>query len=290
MDVHMKLNLKDWTSFRIGGPADVAVEPKDIKELVGLIKFLRSEGIIFYILGNGTNVLVSDKGVRGCVVRIGHNLTKMRIVNGTKIEAEAGASLAEVANFALKNGLRGLEELSGIPGSIGGAVVMNAGAYNREIKDVFSSANAINEAGRVVKLGKDAMNFSYRKSAVSDGKFIITQVVLNLQEGDKKEIQEKMERFREIRKNTQPIEYPSAGSVFKRPENGFAAKFIEQSNLKGENVKDAEVSTKHAGFIINKGKAKAMDVYKLMEKIKTEVQVYHNVLLEPEIKLWGKFK
>ncbi len=289
MVIHKKAYLKDMTSFKIGGPADVVVEPKDIKELVELIKYLRNQRIIFYILGNGTNVLVSDKGVRGCVVRIGHNLTKMRLINGNKIEVEAGASLAEVAQFALNNGLRGFEELSGIPGSIGGAVAMNAGAYDREIKDVFSSANAINEAGRVVKLSKDAMNFSYRKSAVSEGKFIVTQVILNLQEGDKKEIQAKMDKYKELRKKAQPVEFPSAGSVFKRPENGFAARLIEQSNLKGESVGNAEVSTLHAGFIINKGNAKAMDVYKLMEKIKNEVQVYHNILLEPEIKLWGKF-
>lgn len=289
MVIHKKAYLKDMTSFKIGGPADIVVEPKDIKELVELIKYLRNQRIIFYILGNGTNVLVSDKGVRGCVVRIGHNLTKMRLINGNKIEVEAGASLAEVAQFALNNGLRGFEELSGIPGSIGGAVAMNAGAYDREIKDVFSSANAINEAGRVVKLSKDAMNFSYRKSAVSDGKFIVTQVILNLQEGDKKEIQAKMDKYKELRKKAQPVEFPSAGSVFKRPENGFAARLIEQSNLKGESVGNAEVSTLHAGFIINKGNAKAMDVYKLMEKIKSEVHVYHNILLEPEIKLWGKF-
>lgn len=289
MVIHKKAYLKDMTSFKIGGPADIVVEPKDIKELVELIKYLRNQRIIFYILGNGTNVLVSDKGVRGCVVRIGHNLTKMRLINGNKIEVEAGASLAEVAQFALNNGLRGFEELSGIPGSIGGAVAMNAGAYDREIKDVFSSVNAINEAGRVVKLSKDAMNFSYRKSAVSEGKFIVTQVILNLQEGDKKEIQAKMDKYKELRKKAQPVEFPSAGSVFKRPENGFAARLIEQSNLKGESVGNAEVSTLHAGFIINKGNAKAMDVYKLMEKIKNEVQVYHNILLEPEIKLWGKF-
>ena len=289
MIVRKKALMKDFTSFKIGGPADILAEPKDIKELVELIKFLRKQGIIFYILGNGTNLLVSDKGVRGCVVRIAKNLSKIR-VNGNKIEAEAGASLAEIAQVALKNGLQGFEELSGIPGTIGGAVAMNAGAYEKEIRDVFSSANAINEDNRVVKLSKDAMNFSYRKSAVSDGKFIVTQVVLNLQEGNKKEIQKNMDRYKELRMNVQPIDIPSAGSTFKRPENGYASRLIEECHLKGERVGDAEVSNKHAGFIVNIGNAKAMDVYRLAEKVKSDVKAYFNTDLELEVKLWGKFK
>ena len=289
MIIKKKALLKDYTSFKIGGPADIIAEPKDIKELVELIKFLRNNGIIFYILGNGTNILVSDKGVRGCVVHIGKNLSKIRVI-GNKIEAESGASLSEIAQVALKNNLKGFEELSGIPGTIGGAVAMNAGAYDKEIKDVFSSANAINEAGRVVKLSKDAMNFSYRKSAVSDGKFILTQVTINLQEGDKKTIESEMERFRKLRLNVQPLDMPSAGSTFKRPENNYASKLIADCNLKGESVGDAEVSMKHAGFIVNKGNAKAMDVYRLVEKVKVEVKSYFNVPLELEVKLWGKFK
>ena len=288
MIIHQKAHMKDWTSFRVGGPADIIAEPKDIKELVELIKFLRSQNIKFYILGNGTNLLVSDKGVRGCVVHIGKNLSKIK-VNGTKIEAEAGASISEIAQVALKNNLHGMEELSGIPGTIGGALSTNAGAYEREIKDIFSSANAINEVGHVVKLSKDAMNFSYRNSVISEGRFIVTQVILNLQDGDKKEIQKKMDRYKELRFKNQPLEYPSAGSIFKKPENKYAGRLIEESNLKGESIGGAEVSTKHAGFIINTGNAKAMDIYKLMERIKADVKIYHNVLLEPEIKLWGKF-
>lgn len=288
MKIIKKALMKDFTSFRIGGPADIVAEPKDIKELVELIKFLRNNGIIFYILGNGTNLLVSDKGIRGCVVHIGKNLSKIR-VNGNKIEAEAGASLREIAETALKHNLQGFEELSGIPGTIGGAAAMNAGAYEKEIRDIFSSANAINEAGRVVKLSKDAMNFSYRKSAVSDGKFIITQVVINLQEGNKKDIIANMERYKNLRIARQPLEYPSAGSTFKRPEGRFASKLIQDANLMGESVGDAEVSEKHAGFIINKGNATAQDVYKLINRVQVDIRTYFNVLLEPEIKFWGKF-
>ena len=288
MKIYKKEAMKNFTSFKIGGEADIIAEPKNIKELVELIKFLRNKGIIFYILGNGTNILVSDKGVRGCVVHIGKDLSKIK-VTGTKIEAEAGALLSEIAQVALKNKLQGFEQLSGIPGSIGGAVAMNAGAYDREIKDVVSSVNAINDQGRVVKLSKDALEFSYRKSSIIEKNFIVTSVVINLQEGNKDEIKTNMDRYAELRRNKQPLDWPSAGSTFKRPEGKYAALLIKDSNLMGECVGDAEVSTLHAGFIINKGNAKASDVYKLMNIIKTDVKTYFNVDLEPEVKLWGKF-
>lgn len=288
MKIYEKEAMKNYTSFKIGGEADIIAEPKNIKELVELIKFLRNKGVIFYILGNGTNILVSDKGVRGCVVHIGKELSKIK-VTGTKIEAEAGALLSDIAQVALKNKLQGFEQLSGIPGSIGGAVAMNAGAYDREIKDVVTSANAINEQGRVIKLNKDALDFSYRKSSILEKKYIVTSVVINLQEGNKDEIKANMDRYAELRQNKQPLDWPSAGSTFKRPEGKYAALLIKDSNLMGESVGDAEVSTKHAGFIINKGNAKASDVYKLMNIVKTDVKTYFNVDLEPEIKLWGKF-
>lgn len=288
MKIYKKELLKNFTSFKIGGEADIIAEPKDIKELVELIKFLRNKGVIFYILGNGTNVLVSDKGVRGCVVHLGKNLSKIK-VNGTKIEAEPGALLSEIAQIAFKNKLQGFEELSGIPGSIGGAVAMNAGAYGKEIKDVVTSVNAINENGRVVKLSKDALDFSYRRSSIIENNYIVTSVTINLADGNKDEIKANMEKYAVLRKNKQPLEWPSAGSTFKRPEGKYAALLIKDSNLMGESVGDAEVSTKHAGFIINKGNAKASEVYKLMNIIKNDVKTYFNVDLEPEIKLWGKF-
>ena len=288
MNVLFKEQLKNYTSFKIGGEADVIAEPQDIKEFVELIKFLRKNYIKFYILGNGTNLLVSDKGVRGCVVHLGKDLSKIK-VNGNKIEAEAGALMSDIAQVALKNRLGGFEELSGIPGSIGGAVAMNAGAYQKEMKDVVSSANAINDAGRVVKLSRDALDFSYRRSSVLEKGYIITSVVINLQESNSETIKNNMEKYANLRKSNQPLEYPSAGSVFKRPEGGYASLMIKDSNLMGEHVGDAEVSTKHAGFIVNKGDAKAKDVYKLINIVKTDVKTYFNVELEPEIKLWGKF-
>lgn len=288
MKIYIKEPLKNYTSFKIGGVADIIAEPKDIKELVELIKFLRKNYIKYYILGNGTNILVSDTGVRGCVVHIGKNLSKVK-VSGNKIEAEAGTLLSEIAQVALKNSLGGFEELSGIPGSIGGAVAMNAGAFDKEIKDVISSANAINEYGRVVKLTKDLMNFSYRKSSILEKNYIVTSVVLNLQESDPQVIKNNIEKYLNLRKSNQPLEYSSAGSIFKRPEGGYASLMIKNSNLMGEHVGDAEVSTKHAGFVVNKKDAKAKDVYKLINIIKTDVKTYFNVDLETEIKFWGKF-
>lgn len=288
MKIYQKKDLKDFTSFKIGGPADIIAEPKDLSELVKLINFLRKNYIKIYILGNGTNLLVSDKGVRGCVVHIGPNISNIRII-GNKIEAQAGALMSDIAEFALKNKLGGFEELSGIPGSIGGAVAMNAGAYDKEIRDIFSTANAINEVGKTIKLSKDAMDFSYRKSAVSDKGYIITSVTLNLQESDKETIKNKMNKYAELRRKKQPLDYPSAGSVFKRPEGKYASLLIKDSNLMGERIGDAEVSTLHAGFIVNIGNAKASDVYKLINKIQEDVKIYFNVELEPEIKLWGKF-
>ncbi len=288
MKIYQKEIMKNFTSFKIGGEADIIAEPKNIKELVELIKFLRNKGIIYYILGNGTNILVSDKGVRGCVVHLGKNMSKIKVV-GTKIEAEPGALLSEIAQVALKNKLQGFEELSGIPGSIGGAVAMNAGAYDREIKDVVTSVNAINENNRVIKLTKDALDFSYRRSSILEKNYVVTSVTINLQEGNRDTIKANMEKYAELRRNKQPLDWPSAGSTFKRPEGKYAALLIKDSNLMGESVGDAEVSTKHAGFIVNKGNAKASDVYKLMNIIKSEVKTYFNVDLEPEIKLWGKF-
>lgn len=288
MKIYKKEAMKNFTSFKIGGEADIIAEPKNIKELVELIKFLRNKGIIYYILGNGTNILVSDKGVRGCVVHLGKNMSKIKVV-GTKIEAEPGALLSDIAQIALKNKLQGFEQLSGIPGSVGGAVAMNAGAYDREMKDVVTSVNAINENNRVIKLTKDALDFSYRRSSILEKGYVVTSVTINLQEGNRDEIKANMEKYAELRRNKQPLDWPSAGSTFKRPEGKYAALLIKDSNLMGESVGDAEVSTKHAGFIVNKGNAKASDVYKLMNIVKSDVKTYFNVDLEPEIKLWGKF-
>ncbi|MCQ2609973.1 MAG: UDP-N-acetylmuramate dehydrogenase, partial [Lachnospiraceae bacterium] len=267
---------------------DVFVIPEDIKELVKLIAFLRKEGIIYYILGRGSNILVSDKGLPGCVVYIGKDFGGIKI-KGNKLECGAGATLGEVCEEALTFGLTGLEPLCGIPGSIGGAVAMNAGAYNREISDLVVSCDVIDETGKVKTLKKDKLDFSYRHSAIGDNDYIVTKVVLSLEEGDSKKIKEEMEKVKKWRVTRQPLEYPSAGSTFKRPETGTASELIDKCMLKGKTVGGAQVSDKHCGFIVNKDSATSNDVYKLMQQVKQQVSIYYGVDLEPEIKLWGKF-
>ena len=271
----------------IGGEADVFVVPQSIDELKLLIKYLRENNIIYYIVGRGTNLLVSDKGLRGCVVNIGSELSKIK-VRGTKLEAEAGAQMIQIADEALNSGLTGFEQLSGIPGTIGGAIAMNAGAYGRNIDELVISCDVINENNKIVTISKKDLDFSYRHSIIEEKGYIVTKVSLRLTEGNKNEILEKMKKIKTIRDTNQPLDYPSAGSVFKRPENSYASKLIEESGLKGERVGDAQVSEKHSGFIINLGNATEKDVYKLITKIQKTIKTYYNIDLETEIKMWGK--
>lgn len=288
MRVRLKEKMSEHTSFKIGGIVDAFVIPEDIKELVKLISFLRKERIIYKIIGKGTNILVSDKGLPGCVVYMGKDLAEIKN-KGNKLECGAGASLAEVCEEARKHNLTGLESLYGIPGSIGGAVAMNAGAFKHDISDFIVSCDVIDETGKVKSYKKDKLDFSYRHSLIDEKGLIVTKVVLALEEGNSKKIKEEMDKVIAWRTNRQPLEYPSAGSVFKRPENGIASELIDKSNLKGKTVGGAQVSEKHAGFIVNINNAKSNDVYKLMEQIKEQVSIYYGIKLEPEIKLWGKF-
>lgn len=287
MKVLLREKMSKHTSFKIGGEADVFVVPQSIDELKLLIKYLRENNIIYYIVGRGTNLLVSDKGLRGCVVNIGSELSKIK-VRGTKIEAEAGAQMIQIADEALNNGLTGFEQLSGIPGTIGGAIAMNAGAYGRNIDELVISCDVINENNKIVTINKKDLDFSYRHSIIGEKDYIVTKVSLRLTEGNKDDILSKMNQIKNIRNSNQPMEYPSAGSVFKRPENSYASKLIEESGLKGERVGDAQVSEKHSGFIINLGNATEKDVYKLITKIQKTIKTYYNIDLETEIKMWGK--
>lgn len=287
MKVLLREKMSKHTSFKIGGEADVFVVPQSIDELKLLIKYLRENNIIYYIVGRGTNLLVSDKGLRGCVVNIGSELSKIK-VRGTKLEAEAGAQMIQIADEALNNGLTGFEQLSGIPGTIGGAIAMNAGAYGRNIDELVISCDVINENNKIVTINKKDLDFSYRHSIIGEKDYIVTKVSLRLTEGNKDDILSKMNQIKNIRNSNQPMEYPSAGSVFKRPENSYASKLIEESGLKGERVGDAQVSEKHSGFIINLGNATEKDVYKLITKIQKTIKTYYNIDLETEIKMWGK--
>lgn len=287
MQVIIKPNMADYTTFKVGGVADVLAIPKNQTELLKLIEFLRNENIIYYIVGNGSNLLVSDKGLRGCVVHISKDMANIKVI-GKKMYIEAGAKMSDIADAALKNGLTGFESLSGIPGTIGGAIMMNAGAYNQEISNLVVSIDVIDENNNIITLKKNDLDFSYRHSCIEKKGYIVLSVRLSLEEADKNLIENKMKQVKVLRESKQPIE-PSAGSTFKRPENGFASLLIQESNLQGESIGDAEVSKKHAGFIINKGNATANDIFKLINKVRDTIKTYYNITLEPEIKIWGKF-
>ena len=288
MIVRPKEEMKKHTSFKIGGPAECYVIPENFNELSKLLNFLKNERIITYVIGNGTNILVGDEGIAGCVVEIGPKLSKVT-VKGNKITAEAGATLAQVAEAAEQKGLTGLEPLSGIPGTVGGAVAMNAGAYNTEMKDVVESITAMTRSGEMLDYSADKLGFGYRTSSIEAKKLIVTKVVFNLSTDNKNNIKKKMAEYKVMREKKQPLDYPSAGSIFKRPEKHYAGVLISDCNFAGKNINDAEVSRKHCGFIINKGNATAKDVTRLIELIQNAVLAFYGIQLEPEIKMWGKF-
>lgn len=277
--------MKNHTSFRIGGAAKLFIEPKNEKELSGVLKKCRESKIEYIVIGNGSNLLVSDDGIRKAVIKLSGNFERIELLDETTVKAGAGASLAALCRFALENSLSGLEFAFGIPGSVGGAAFMNAGAYGGEMKDVVLSCLHIDREGNIGVLSKEQLGFAYRKSAYSENGFIITDVTFKLQKGEKGAIEEKMNDLLGRRKDKQPLSFPSAGSVFKRPEGYFAGALIEQSGLKGKTIGGAQVSEKHAGFIINIGSATCKDVKDLIEYCQKTVYDNFGVKLETEIKM-----
>lgn len=274
-------DMKHHTTFRIGGPCDVMVKINCEALLCELIKQCEEEKIKYYILGRGSNVLVSDKGLRGVVLLIGSDFSSVR-VDGDIIECKAGASLSAVCQVALENGLQGLEFAYGIPGSVGGAVYMNAGAYGGEMKDVIISCKYIDN-GEIKEIPLSEMNLSYRHSLFSEKGYCITSVKLGLKKGDKAGIKSLMDTLMQKRKDKQPLEYPSAGSTFKRPEGDFAGRLIEVCGLKGTACGGAEVSTKHSGFVINKDNATFSDVLGVIDTVKKTVKEQTGVELQCEV-------
>ena len=262
--------MASHTTFRIGGPADYFVMPETVEELAAVLKLCKEEQMPYFILGNGSNLLVGDKGFRGVVIQLYKNFDGIQI-EGTKVTAKAGAMLIRVAKESGKAGLTGLEFASGIPGTIGGAMVMNAGAYGGEMKDVVTAVTVLTKEGDIKNLTGDEMNFRYRGSVVEDEGYIVLEAVMELKEGNLEEIQARIDELSIQRKTKQPIEYPSAGSTFKRPEGYFAGALIEQNNLKGVAVGGAQVSEKHAGFIINRANATSKDVRELVSEIQNVV-------------------
>lgn len=276
------------TTFRVGGPADYFVRPVDVEQIPALISLGRMENIPYFILGNGSNLLVSDEGYRGMIINIADNMNDVDIHDGV-IRAQAGAMLTKVGRLARDNSLTGLEFASGIPGTIGGAVYMNAGAYGGEMKDVVVSVRAMDTDGRVYDLSVDEMDFSYRHSVIGERGLVVLEVMMKLAEGNLDEIDSRMNELAEARRSKQPLEYPSAGSTFKRPEGYFAGKLIMDAGLRGYSVGGAQVSEKHCGFVVNRGGATASDVMTLIRDVQDKVREEFEVELETEVRLLGQF-
>ena len=285
--IFMEEPMKKHTTFRVGGPADVLVQP-DETALAAILALCRRYHVSYSFIGNGSNLLVGDKGIRGVVIEMTDPMGNIE-VDGTKITAQAGAMLSKIANTAASKGLGRMEFAAGITGSVGGAVVMNAGGYVGEMKDIIEKVYVLDENGAQLELDRDALDLGYRHSCIPEKKYIVTKVVLELVPRNEAEIRSEMKELNEKRPDKQPLQYPSAGSTFKRPEGYFAGKLIMDAGLRGYQVGGAQVSEKHCGFVINKGDATAADICQLMRDVSDKVQAQFGVVLEPEVKMIGEF-
>ena len=285
-NVRINEPMKNHTTFKIGGPAQYYVTPESVTQIQEVVSLCRDMNIPLHVIGNGSNILVGDDGVDGVVLALFNTFSDYEIKDNM-ITAQAGMSLIKLAVIALREGLTGLEFASGIPGSVGGAVYMNAGAYDGQMKDVVTSVTVLDEAGNIRILGRDELDMGYRTSAVAKHNMIVLQVIIELKAGDKDQIKDRMNQLSELRKQKQPLEYPSAGSTFKRPEGYFAGKLIADAGLKGYSIGGAAVSEKHAGFVVNMGGATAKDVVELTDYIKKRIIEQFGVTLELEIKKIG---
>ena len=280
--------MKRHTTFRIGGPADFFLLPSTVDEVRGILEICREEELPYFILGNGSNLLVSDKGYRGVIIQLYRNFSNIS-VEGNEICASSGALLSQIAAAARNASLTGFEFAGGIPGTLGGAVFMNAGAYGGELKDVLKEAVVMTEQGEILTLPVEKLEMGYRTSRIKKAGYLVLEARLVLEQGDMDKIRDITKDLTEKRVSKQPLEYPSAGSTFKRPEGYFAGKLIMDAGLRGYQVGDAQVSEKHCGFVINKGNATAADVLTLIENVREKVQEQFGVTLEPEVKFLGEF-
>lgn len=278
--------MKNHTTFRIGGPAQVYVTPESAEQIQEVVSLCREVDEPLYVIGNGSNILVNDDGIRGVVMALFTQYADYKIEDNM-ISAQSGISLIRLSALAAEAGLSGLEFASGIPGSLGGGIYMNAGAYGGQMADVVSEVTVLDSDGKVRTLSGSDLGFGYRKSAIQDGSMIVLQAVLKLEYGDRESIRLRINELAESRRQKQPLEYPSAGSTFKRPEGYFAGKLIADAGLKGCSVGGAQVSEKHAGFVINKGGATAKDVIELTDYIRDKIYRENNVTLELEVKKFG---
>mgnify|MGYP000675253806 CR=1 FL=1 len=280
--------MKKHTTFRIGGPADYFVTVQSKDEIREILLLCKREQIPYYILGNGSNLLVGDKGYRGVVIQICKRMNEIR-TEGNKIYAQAGALLSKIAAQALSNSLTGFEFASGIPGTLGGAVMMNAGAYGGEMKHVLESADVLTPEGEFLILSLEELELGYRTSVVATKGYTVLGATIALEKGNPEEIKAYMDDLAGRRKSRQPLEFPSAGSTFKRPAGNFAGKLIEEAGLAGYRVGGAEVSGKHCGFVINRDHATASDIMTLCQDVKRRVKEHSGVELEMEVKTLGRF-
>lgn len=286
-NVFEKELMKMHTSFRVGGPADVLVNIKDEQSLKAVLKFLDKQGIKPYLMGNGSNLLVRDKGIRGVVIKISKGFEYVEI-KGNRVEAGAGILLSKLSSTILDHSLCGFEFASGIPGTLGGAIAMNAGAYGGEMKDVVKKVYALDMQGNEIEYHEDEMDFGYRKSIVQKKDLIVTRAIMEFKSGVKDDIKSIIDDYTKMRTSKQPLSLPSAGSTFKRPDGHFAGKLIQDANLKGFSIGGARVSEKHSGFIVNEGGASAKDILSLIGEVKSRVYDQFGVLLEEEVRIIGE--
>lgn len=277
------------TTFRIGGPADLLIDLPSARAVAQVVALCRQQEIPYLFIGNGSNLLVGDKGIRGAVLRLMDDGNDPVLLENNRIYAPGGMPLKRLCIFAREQGLTGLEFAFGIPGTVGGGLYMNAGAYDGEMSFVVESADCVTPDGDVVTLTADELDLSYRHSALMKKGYIVTGVTLKLTPGDKTAIGDKMKDLMRRRQDKQPLEYPSAGSFFKRPEGYFAGALVEQTGLKGFRVGDAQVSEKHAGFVVNRGNATAAQMQELCRQVQEKVYAAHGVRLEPEVRFIGEF-
>lgn len=285
-NICLQESMASHTTFRIGGLADCFVQLENTEQLIKVRKYLSQVGVPFFVLGNGSNLLVSDEGFRGVILQIGPKMNRVT-VEGSVIVAQAGASMAQIARTAMEHELTGMEFASGIPGTIGGGVVMNAGAYGGELSRIVTQVNVVNSEGEIMELDNETMEFGYRTSTIRNNPFTVTEVILRLEKGDRQQIRERMEELAAKRREKQPLEYPSAGSTFKRPAEHYAGQLIMEAGLRGFQCGGAKVSDKHCGFVINTGNATAEDVRKLIREVQVRVKDQFNVDLETEVLFLG---
>lgn len=287
-DMRQKEPLSRHTTFRVGGEAELFIRISNQEQLMCLIPFFRKLEIDFFILGNGSNILAGDKGYEGVILQLGKQMSDVT-VTGNQIRAQAGASLPKVAASAWEHGLTGMEFASGIPGTIGGGIMMNAGAYGGEMAQITQSVLVMNEAGELMELDQVTMEFGYRTSVVKNRPYVVLEVTLSLKSGSREEIKAKMEELSKQRQEKQPLEYASAGSTFKRPKGHFAGKLIMDAGMGGFGIGGALVSEKHCGFVINRGNASAADILEVIKEVQDRVYERFGVILEREVICLGDF-